>query len=73
MTQTDIIDVSHIKFTSTVFPTDEDMKLWHSLSPAEQNAVIMRDVEQGLKGPPALKASKAEIMGEVLDELKHGI
>ncbi len=73
MSQTDTIDVSHIKFTSTVFPTDEDMKLWHSLSPAEQQAVIMRDVEQGLKGPPALKASKAEIIGEVLDELKHGI
>lgn len=73
MSRIDTIDVSNIKFSSTVFPTDEDMKLWESLSPAEQRAVIMRDVKQGLDGPPASKASKAEIMGEVLNELKHGI
>lgn len=73
MSHTDTIDVSRIKFTSTVYPTDEDMALWESLSPAEQHAVIMRDVATGLKGSPASKASKAEIMGEVLDELKHGI
>ncbi len=73
MSQTDTIDVSKINFSSTVFPTDEDMALWHSLSSGEQHAVIMRDVEQGLKGSAALKASKTEIMREVLDDLKHGI
>ena len=73
MGQIDAIDVSNIKFTSTVFPTDEDMQLWKSLSPAEQQAVIMADVEQGLKGPPASIASKAEIMAEVLADMKNGI
>ncbi len=73
MSRIDAIDISNVEFSSTVFPTDEDMKLWESLSPAEQRAAIMRDVKQGLEGPPASKASKAEIMGEVLDELKHGI
>ena len=73
MADTDTIDVSHVKFTSTVFPTDEDMKLWHSLNEAEQHAVVMRDVKKGLQGPPASKASKDEIMHEVLDDIKHGI
>lgn len=35
------IDVSHIQFTSTVFPTKDDIKLWDSLSSAEQWAVTM--------------------------------
>ncbi len=69
MDTTDTIDVSHIKFTSTVFPTDEDMKLWHSLSAHEQRAVIMRDIKQGLSGPPASNAGRHEIMAEVLDEI----
>ncbi len=73
MSDTDTIDISGIKFSSSVFPTDEDMALWHSLGPAAQQAVIMRDVEQGLKGPPAAKASKADIMAEALDDVKNGI
>lgn len=73
MSDLDTIDVSHINFDSTVFPTDDDMKLWHSLSPAEQRAVIARKVEEGLQSPPAQKASKAEIMGEVLAEMKHDL
>ena len=73
MSDTKTIDISGIKFSSTVFPTEEDMRLWHSLSPAEQQAVVMADVENGLKGPPASNASKAEIMRDVLDDLKHGI
>jgi len=69
----DTIDVSHIDFESTVFPTDDDMKLWHSLSPAQQRAVIARKVANGLQGPPAQKAGKADIMGEVLAEMKHDL
>ncbi len=73
MDATDTIDISHVKFTSTVFPTDEDMKLWHSLSAVEQRAVIMRDIKQGLDSAPASKAGKDEIMAEVLDELQHAL
>jgi len=73
MDTAETIDISHIKFTSTVFPTDEDMKLWHSLSAHEQRAVIMRDVKQGLGGPPALNAGKDKIMAEVLDEMQYAL
>lgn len=68
MSYTDTMDISSIKFSSTVFPTDEDMAVWNSLTPAQQRAVIMRKVEKGLNGAPASKASKAELMAEVLAE-----
>lgn len=73
MANTDIIDVSHVKFTSTVFPTDEDMKLWHSLSPEQQREVIMNDISQGLEGAPAEKSGKDEIMAEVLNEMPNAL
>ena len=41
------IDVAKIKFSSTVFPTDEDRKLWDALSPEEQQAVIIAAEETG--------------------------
>ena len=40
------MDVSQIRFTSTVFPTEEDMTLWNSLTPEEQRAVIRRDLDE---------------------------
>ena len=40
-------DSPKVAFSSTVFPTDEDMKLWDSLTPEEQLAVIAHDEEQG--------------------------
>lgn len=46
MNDTKTIDVSHIKFSSTVNPTEEDMKLWESLSPEEQRAVARRDLDE---------------------------
>ena len=39
------IDISEIKFSSTVFPSEEDMKLWSELSAEEQRAVIARDLD----------------------------
>lgn len=73
MTSTDVIDVSHIKFTSTVFPTDEDMKLWHSLSSEQQREVIMNDISRGLDGAPAKKPGKDEIMAEVINEMSNAL
>lgn len=73
MSEVETIDVSHIQFSSTVFPTDEDMNLWNGLSPAEQRAVIARKVDEGLNSPPAQKTSKAEIMAEVLAEMEHDL
>ena len=39
------IDISEIKFSSTVFPSEEDMKLWSALSAEEKRAVIARDLD----------------------------
>ena len=46
MSETKTIDVSHIRFTSTVFPTEEDMRLWDSLSAEERRAVVRRDLDE---------------------------
>ncbi len=62
------IDVSHIKFSSTAFPTAEDLKLWHSLSEAEKRAIILNDVRQGLDGPVAKNFGKDELVAQVLAE-----
>ena len=63
-----MVDVSHIKFSSTGFPTAEDLKLWHSLSDEEKRAVILRDVRQGLDGPVAKKFGKDDLVAQVLAE-----
>ena len=39
-------DISNVRFSSTVFPTDEDMELWNSLSSEEQRATIRRDLDE---------------------------
>lgn len=71
MTKTDTIGVTHHSFTSTVFPTDEDMKLWESLSPSDQRSVLLGKIKEGLDSKPAENSSKAEIMSEVLSEVKN--
>lgn len=38
------------EFESTVFPTEADMRIWDSLTPAQQRAVILRDIERGRSG-----------------------
>ena len=45
MSEVKDIDISEIKFSSTVFPSEEDMKLWSELSAEEQRAVIARDLD----------------------------
>lgn len=61
-------DISHLQFSSRVFPTPEDMALWHSLTPAEQQAVIARDIETGLNSP-AVETSATQLMGVALSRL----
>ena len=73
MTDTKTIDVSHIKFTSSVFPTDEDVKLWDSLTPEEQEAFLLQEEEAAYRSGVAKNASKEEIMAEVLAEMKNGL
>ena len=58
------VDLLDINFTSTVFPTDDDMRLWDSLSADEQRAVIVRDLE-------AAEASGRSEPESVEDRLKR--
>ena len=53
-------------FRSTAFPTAEDMKQWHSLSPQEHEAVLIADVQEGLDGPASKRQSKDEIIKAAL-------
>ena len=46
------IDTS-VEFTSTVFPTEADMKLWNSLSADQQRAHIVAAEEAGFKSGTA--------------------
>ena len=73
MSNTKSTDISGIRFTSTAFPTPEDMRLWHSLSAEQQRAIIMADVKEGLEGPPAPRSTKDELMADVLAEYAHAL
>ena len=53
-----------VKFASTVYLTAEDMKLWDSLSPERQRAVVMRDLAETEASGLAPKQSMAEIIAE---------
>jgi hypothetical protein len=64
MSDTKTIDVSHVAFASTAFPTPEDKALWESLTPAERLAVVQRDEESGFKSGVAGSASLHEILAE---------
>ena len=66
------MDVSHIRFESAVFPTAADLALWESLSEAERLAWLRKREEAAYRSGVADKASKDEIMAEVLAELKDG-
>ena len=68
MSETKTIDVSHVTFASTAFPTPEDKALWESLTPAECLAIIERDEEAGFKSGVAGHASLQEILAEVRAE-----
>ena len=72
MSDIETIDISHVKFTSTVFPTDEDMKLWNSLTPEQRKAVEPRDEEQGYQSGLAEPCTMSEIIAEAKDEMNGG-
>jgi len=66
------IDISHVKFVSSVIPTDADIKLWESLSAEEQKAVIMRDLDAAEASGVAKPTSMAELISEARAELRNG-
>jgi len=54
-----------IAFSSTVFPSAEDMALWNRLSDAEKRAVIARDEDAGVRSGVAPKESVEERLSRV--------
>jgi hypothetical protein len=65
------IDISRIRFSSTVFPSADDIALWDSLSAGEQRAVIARELAEAEAGGLAPKQTMAEIIAEARTELGH--
>ena len=61
-------DISHVKLTSRVFPTDADMEVWNRLTPEEQSAVIWRDIDEGLNSP-SVELDKTDLMRRALDRV----
>lgn len=64
MSATKTVDISHIRFSSTVFPTAGDKALWESLTPQQQLAILRRDEQAGFDSGVADQASMAEILAE---------
>ena len=70
MSETKTVDISHIKFASTVFPTEEDMKLWDTLSAEERRAVVERDLDEAEASGVAEPESFEQIIERVRAETK---
>ena len=71
MSNTDTINISHIKFASTVIPTEADVKLWASLSEAQKKAVIERELYEAEASGIAEPQSMADLIAEARAELKN--
>jgi hypothetical protein len=67
----DAVDISRIKFASSVFPTPEDRALWESLTPAQRLAIVERDEEAGFRSGVAQNASLQEMLAEIRAEPKE--
>lgn len=65
MNEVKTIDVSSVTFSSTVFPSEGDMRLWNSLSAEEQHAVVRRDLDAAEASGIAEPETAAEILERV--------
>ena len=54
-----------MKFQSTVFPTAEDIKLWESLSPELQHAIITRELDKAEESGEAESVSMDDLIARV--------
>lgn len=59
-------DFSNTELTSRSSPTDDDMKVWDSLSAENQKAMLMRDIKRGLESP-SVAVTKDQLMKEALE------
>ena len=70
MSEVKTVDISGVKFTSTVFPTREDIELWESLTDEQRRAVEVRDEEEGYKSGVAEPRSMSQLIAEAKAEIK---
>jgi len=71
MSEAKTVDISGIRFSSTVFPTPEDMELWESLSYEQRKAIEVRDEEEGYRSGVAEPRSMSELIAEAKAEMKN--
>lgn len=71
MIEIKIVDISGVKFASTVFPTPEDMALWDSLTPEQRKAVEVRDEEEGHHSGVTEPRSMDELIAEAKAEMNN--
>jgi len=64
------VDISEIKFSSTLFPTGEDVALWESLTREQRKAIEARDVEEGYASGLAEPCTMADIIAEARADMK---
>lgn len=72
MSKIETVDISKIKFSSTVFPTPEDMAVWESLTPEQRKAVEMREIQEGKASGLAEPCTMADIIAEAKAEMNKG-
>lgn len=66
-------DISGIAFSSTVFPSAEDMALWNSLSAEQQRALIERDEEAGSESGTAEPETLEDRLARVRANMAHAL
>ncbi len=71
MSEMKTVDTSEVTFTSTVFPTPEDMVLWNNLTPEQRKAVEVRDEEEGYNSGPAEPRSMDALITEAKAEMNN--
>jgi len=64
MSDTQTIDVSHIRLRSLAAPSEADLKLWNSLTEEEREAVLLHELDEADASGLAPKQSMAEIIAE---------
>lgn len=64
MSNTQTIDVSHIKLSSLATPSDADVELWNSLSDEQKQAVLLRELDEADASGIAPKQTMSEIIAE---------
>lgn len=72
MSNTRTFDPASIAFESTVYPTEADMKLWNSLTPEQQRAVVDHNLDKAQKSGIADPESFDARFARALERAGHG-